>query len=48
MSLSLMSIAEIVFFLVFGISSFFPFKYSREIAAIAAIVIGILLLLGKY
>ena len=45
--MSIMTIAEVVFFLVFGISSFFPFKYSKEIGAIAAIVIGVLLVV-KY
>ncbi|HRH31196.1 MAG TPA: hypothetical protein PK950_00835 [Candidatus Paceibacterota bacterium] len=41
--MSLLTIAQIVFFLVFGISHFYPFKYSREITAIAAIVIGVLM-----
>ncbi len=41
--MSLLTIAEVVFFLVFGISHFFPFKYSQKIAAIAAIVVGVLL-----
>ncbi|MBP6975068.1 MAG: hypothetical protein KBB54_03985 [Candidatus Pacebacteria bacterium] len=36
-------IAEVIFFLVYGISHFYPFKYSGQICAIAAIVIGILL-----
>lgn len=45
--MSILTIAEIVFFLVFGISNFFPFKYSKEICAVAAIVIGILLVV-KY
>lgn len=41
--MSLFTIAEVVFFLAFGVSHFFPFKYSREICAIAAIVIGVLM-----
>ena len=43
--MSLLTIAEVIFFLVFGISHFYPFKYSKEICAIAAIVIGVLLLI---
>lgn len=43
---SLFIIAEIVFFLVYGISHFFPFKYSQVIAAVAAIVVGVLLLVN--
>jgi hypothetical protein len=42
--MALEMIASIVFFLAFGISHFFPFKYSREITAIAAIVVGVLML----
>ena len=45
--MSLLTIAEIVFFLAFGISAFFPFKHSEKIAGVAAIVIGILMLIGK-
>ncbi len=45
--MSIITIAEVVFFLAFGISHFFPFKYSQKISAIAAIVIGVLLVL-KY
>ena len=41
-----MTIAEVVFFLVFGISAFFPFKYSQKIAAVAAIVVGVLILVN--
>jgi len=41
--MSLLTIAEVVFFLVFGVGHFYPFKYSREISAIAAIVVGVLL-----
>lgn len=41
--MSLLTIAEIVFFLVFGISHFYPFKYSGAISAIAAIIVGVLL-----
>ncbi len=44
--MSLLTIAEVVFFLVYGISHFYPFKYSSAITAIAAIVVGILLLLN--
>jgi hypothetical protein len=40
--MSLGSIAEVVFFLVFGISYFFPFKHSQAIAAVAAIIVGVL------
>ncbi len=43
--MSLITVAEVVFFLIFGISHFFPFKYSQKITAIAAIVIGILLVI---
>lgn len=42
--MSLLTLSEIVFFLVYGISHFVPFKYSRVICAIAAILIGILLI----
>lgn len=42
--MSLMTLAEVVFFLAFGISTFFPFKYSREIAGIAAVIVGVLLI----
>ena len=42
--MSLFTIAEIVFFLVFGISHFVPFKYSGTISAVAAIVVGVLML----
>jgi len=45
--MSLLTIAEVVFFLAFGISHFSPFKYSQKICAIAAIVIGVLLIV-KY
>lgn len=41
--MSLLTLAEVVFFIVFGISHFYPFKYSREVCAIAAIVVGVLL-----
>jgi len=41
--MSLLTLAEVVFFLVFGISHFYPFKYSAVIAAVAAIVVGVLL-----
>ncbi len=37
-------LAEAVFFLVFGISHFAPFKYSAVICAVAAIVVGVLLI----
>lgn len=45
--MSILTIAEVVFFLAFGISHFFPFKYSGVITAVAAIVVGILLVV-KY
>ncbi len=41
--MSILTIAEVVFFLAFGISHFFPFKYSQVISAVAAIVVGVLL-----
>lgn len=37
------TIAEVVFFLAFGISYFFPFRNSQMITAIAAIVVGVLM-----
>ena len=42
--MSLLTISEIVFFLVYGISHFYPFKHSQIICAVAAIVAGVLLL----
>ncbi len=42
--MSLLMIAEVVFFLLFGISHFYPFKHSGDIVAVAAIIIGILLI----
>lgn len=45
--MSIVSIASIVFFLVYGISHFYPFKHSEKITAVAAIVIGVLMLI-KY
>ncbi len=42
--MSLLTLSEVVFFLVFGVSHFYPFKYSQQICAVAAIVIGILLI----
>ncbi len=45
--MSLFTIAEAVFFLVFGISHFFPFRYSQVICAVAALVVGVLLVI-KY
>ncbi len=41
--MSVLTLAEAIFFLVFGISHFYPFKHSQAICAIAAIVVGILL-----
>lgn len=41
--MSLLTLAEFVFFIVYGISTFYHFKYAREITAIAAIVVGVLL-----
>ncbi len=46
--MSLITVAEIVFFLVYGISRFYPFKHSDKVSAIAAIVVGVLLLIGYY
>ncbi len=43
--MSLFTIAEVVFFLVFGISHFVPFRYSQAICAVAAIVVGVLLVI---
>jgi len=43
---SLMVIAEIVFFGVYGISHFYPFKHSNKIGAVAAIVIAVILIIG--
>jgi len=43
--MSLLTIAEVVFFLTFGISHFAPFKHSQIITAIAAIVVGVLLII---
>ncbi len=37
------TLASAVFFLAFGISYFFPFKYSQAIAAVAAIIVGVLM-----
>ena len=42
--MSLLTLAEIVFFLVFGISHFAPFKYSGTITAVAAIFVGVLMI----
>lgn len=42
--MSIVTIASIVFFLVYGISHFYPFKHSEKITAIAAIVVGVLML----
>jgi len=41
--MSLLTVAEVVFFLVYGISHFYPFKHSQTICAVAAIVAGVLL-----
>ncbi len=41
--MSILTLAEVVFFLVFGINHFYPFKHGGDIAAVAAIVVGILL-----
>lgn len=41
--MTLLTLAEVVFFLAFGISQFYPFKHSHKVAAIAAIVVGVLL-----
>ncbi len=42
--MSIVTIATIVFFLVYGVSHFYPFKYSDRISAIAAIIVGVLML----
>jgi len=42
--MSLLTLSEFVFFIVYGISYFYPFKYSHTICAIAAIIVGILLI----
>jgi multisubunit Na+/H+ antiporter MnhB subunit len=42
--MSIVTIATIVFFLVYGISHFYPFKHADKISAIAAIVVGVLML----
>ncbi len=42
--MSLFTIASAVFFLAFGISHFYPFRYSQAICAVAAIVVGVLLI----
>ncbi len=42
--MSLLTIAEVIFFLAYGISYFHPFKHSQKICAFAAISVGILLL----
>lgn len=42
--MSLYIIASVVFFLVYGISHFYPFKHSEKVVAIAAIVVGVLML----
>ncbi len=43
--MSLLSIAEIVFFLTFGISHFAPFKHSRTVCAFSALVVGVVMLI---
>ncbi len=42
--MSLLTISEVVFFLVYGISHFYPFRHSQIICAVAAIVVGVLLI----
>ncbi|MBA3733182.1 hypothetical protein H0W91_02270 [Patescibacteria group bacterium] len=42
--MSLLTIAEIVFFLAYGVSHFAPFRHSHVIAAVAAIVVGVLMI----
>jgi hypothetical protein len=41
--MSILTLAEVVFFLAYGISHFYPFRHSQKISAIAAIVVGVLL-----
>ena len=40
--MSLLALASMVFFLAYGISHFFPFRHSDKIAAVAAIIVGVL------
>lgn len=43
--MELLRISEIVFFLVYGISYFAPLPYFGLITAVAAIIVGVLLLI---
>lgn len=43
--MSLLTISLIVFFFVYGISQFIPFKYADAITGIAAILIGVIYLI---
>lgn len=45
--MSIVTIAQIVFFLALGINTFWPFPYASPIIGIAAIVAGIALIIGK-
>jgi len=42
----LLRIAEIVFFLVYGINTFYPIPSAAIILGVAAIIIGIALIIG--
>lgn len=44
--MSLLTLCEIVFFLGFGINHFYPHRVLTIVVAVAAIVAGVLLLLG--
>jgi hypothetical protein len=44
--MSLLTISTIVFFLVYGLAQFVPFKHSGTITGIAAILIGIITLIA--
>lgn len=43
--MTLITLATIVFFLAYGISHFYPFKHSDKISAVAAIVLGVMMLI---
>lgn len=42
----LTTIAYIVFFIAFGINCFWPFRHANVIMGIAALIVGILALIG--
>ncbi|MDQ3075510.1 MAG: hypothetical protein M3Q34_00030 [bacterium] len=45
--MSLLTLAEVIFFLSYGISHFSPFRHSNVVTAVSAIAVGVLLLV-KY